>query len=230
MGADPSFFNQIGTFLARMHNETGSAFDFVRPWLQHYGLWALALGLFAETFLFTGIVVPGFALLVTSGYLVADGTFSPLPTLLAAWAGAVCGDQCGYWLGFLWGNRLLGKRLHLANHLQQLLNREGYWLLLLYHYIPAFRTIFPVVVGSSCYNVRKWMFFDTVGVCIWVVAILTLGYTVHDAITQHSVVSRILNVLTLSLILVITWRIYRTLTRPEPIEEHPGNSPAVGNE
>ncbi|MHB9134205.1 MAG: DedA family protein [Armatimonadota bacterium] len=199
-----------------------AAVDFVRPWLQQYGLWPLALGLFAETFLFTGFVIPGFALLLTSGYLVADGTFAPLPTLLAAWGGAVCGDQGGYWIGYKWGNQLLAKRGELVKHLRQMLEREGPWLLVFYHDVPAFRTVFPAVVGSSCFNLRRWVFFDTLGVLIWVTASLALGYTAHDALVSGNTLYRIADAVAFLLLLVITWRIYRALSQREPTK-HEGS-------
>lgn len=190
----------------------------VQPWLERYGLWVLALGLFGETFLFTGAVVPGFALLVAAGYLVADGTFSPLPTVLVAWVSAICGDQGGYWLGYFWGSRLLGKRLHLVEPLRAILELEGVWLLLLYHYVPWFRTIFPVVVGSSGYRYPQWLALDTGGVLVWIVAALTLGYTAHGAVTHGSTLGRVLDIATVLVILVISWRIYHGVSQRIPTD------------
>lgn len=190
--------------------------DVIKSWLQHYGLWPLALGLFAETFLFTGFVVPGFALLFTAGYLVADGTFSPLHTLLAAWGGAVCGDQGGYWIGYKWGNRLLAKRGQLVAHLRQMLEREGAWLLLFYHYVPAFRTVFPAVIGSSCYTYRRWVVFDSLGVLIWITVSLALGYTAHDALVSGNTIYRLADLIAFLMLFLITWRIYRAFSRQRP--------------
>jgi len=215
MGPDKTTI--LSEVLDRIPVAAAVAVDFVRPWLQHYGVWVLAAGLFGETFLFTGFVIPGFALLFTSGYLIADGAFSPLPTLLAAWGGAICGDQGGYWLGYLLGNRLLAKRQRLVERLRGMLEREGPWLLLLYHYVPEFRTIFPAVIGSSRFNLRRWMLFDTVGVFIWVVAILTLGYTAHGVLLAGGLVSRLFSIFTFLVILFITWRIYLAISRREPV-------------
>lgn len=194
-----------------MHVAVASAVTVARSWLEHYGLWVLALGLFAETFVFTGFVIPGFALLVAASYLVADDTFPPLPILLAAWAGAACGDQGGYLIGYRWGNRLRLRRQSLVAHLRALLEQSGTWLLILYHYVPAYRTIFPAVVGSNCYPMRRWILFDTTGVIIWVGATLAPGFAAHATWGSESLLLRGLGALSFVIILLISWRIYRGL-------------------
>ncbi|HEY3379504.1 MAG TPA: DedA family protein [Armatimonadota bacterium] len=204
---------QHGTRLA---NGLLPVIESLRPWLHRYGLWAVGLGLFSETFLFTGVVIPGFAILVTAGYLVADGAFPLLPTLLAAWLGTVCGDQGSYWLGYLWGHRLLRGKRELVEHLLMLLQREGAWLLLSYHYVPWFRTIFPCAIGSTHFNTARWMLFDSAGVLLWVIVALGLGYTIHEAWSSSNRFEQIINIVSFLLIILITWRIYHSLAPHKP--------------
>ena len=53
-----------------------------QPWLTTYGLWAVFVGLFTETVMFTGVVVPGFGILVAAGFLVAAGALPLWPVVL----------------------------------------------------------------------------------------------------------------------------------------------------
>lgn len=53
-----------------------------------------------------GVPVPGSLALLAAGAFIASGDMDPAPALLAAYAGALAGDQSGYWLGALAGPRI----------------------------------------------------------------------------------------------------------------------------
>ena len=53
-----------------------------------------------------GLVVPGAAVMVAAGALVALGALEFWSTLLAAVAGAIAGDGISYWLGHHYRDRL----------------------------------------------------------------------------------------------------------------------------
>lgn len=152
-----------------------------RTWLERYGCWALAAALFAETLLFSSVFVPGEALLLAAGYLVGAGVLPALPTVLAAWAGAVLGDQASFLLGSRMGERLLSKQPELRNRIHEALQAESSWLVVTYHFVALFRSWLPVVAGSVSFDPWRWVALDVVGVLAWVSILMFVGYLMQAA-------------------------------------------------
>src|SRR5579862_3295349 len=152
-----------------------------RPWLQRYGLWVVALGLFGETFFFSGPVVPGFTILLSVGYFVAAGWLPAVPAITTAITAAVLGDVASYWMGYRWGHRLLLRKRDLATRLRMALESEGVWLLLWYHYVAGLRSLVACVAGSSHYSARRFLVYDALGVVLWVDVVIGFGYGSHSA-------------------------------------------------
>ena len=191
-----------------------------RPFIEKYGLWGVALGLFTETMLFTGIVMPGLAFLVAAGFLIAAKVLPPGPVLLLAWAGALMGDQASYVLGYFFGNALLRRKKEFADRLRNSLETEGAFLLLWYHYAPALRAILPCVAGSTRYPLRQWIIFDSIGVMLWVVIYILIGFCAHGLLYwQGNLAALIINALATLLTLYVMWRIYLNLRKYKIIKE-----------
>jgi len=192
----------------------GSMIEAGRPWLQQYGLWAVALGLFTETFLFTGFWFPGYGILVAAGYLVAARALPFGPTLLLAWIGAVLGDQSSYLLGYWWGHRLLRRKADRAERLRTALEREGVWLLLAYHYAPPLRALLPCVAGSTHYKPRVWLIFDTIGALLWTSVVFALGYCAFGALHQQgNLMMHGINAGAFLFFVYVSWRVGRAMAR-----------------
>lgn len=182
------------------------------PWLEAYGLWAVFLGLLTETLMFTGIFVPGYGILFAAGFLIAARAMPLWPVLAAAWGGAVLGDQLSYVVGHYLGRRLLRKRRTMAEGVETALSHQAPLLLLSYHYSPLFRPLLPCVAGMARLRRGTWLLFDSLGVVLWVAAVLTLGYTSHGALVGTSgALMQASNALVTLLVLWITWRIKNSL-------------------
>lgn len=183
-----------------------------RPWLHEYGLWAVFFGLFTETFLFTGLWVPGLAILLAAGYLTAAHELPLIPTLLLAWSGAMLGDQTSYLLGMLSGKSLLRRKEKVADALKQSLEKQGIALLLTYHYFPPLRALLPCVAGSVRYPFRGWFMGDTLGILLWATVYMLLGYCAFGTLRQQgNMLLEALNIVVSLLVLALIWRIGVTL-------------------
>jgi membrane protein DedA with SNARE-associated domain len=189
-----------------------SVIDSGRPWLSQYGLWAVSIGVFTETLLFTGVVVPGMAILVCAGYLIGAGVFSAPVVFVVAWVAAALGDQASYLLSRSVGTILLRRNADRATRLRRRLDRDGALLLLTYHYSPILRAILPCVAGTASYPRRKWLILDTIGVGIWVATLLLLGFSAYGALQKGTGVAfHAINLLTTILTVFICWRFSRRL-------------------
>src|ERR1039458_5882519 len=74
------------------------------PWIHHYGVAAVCVILVFESL---GIPLPGESLLIVAAILAGRGDISFPGLLVAAWAGAVLGDNIGYLIGRILGHRLV---------------------------------------------------------------------------------------------------------------------------
>ncbi len=80
--------------------------DAVLAFLPAYGAVSLFL---VAAFGCLGVPLPGSLALLAAGAFVASGDLSLAPVLLAAYAGALAGDQSGFWLGRLGGGWVEGR-------------------------------------------------------------------------------------------------------------------------
>jgi len=183
-----------------------------RPIIEKYGLWGVCFGLFAETFFFTGVIFPGFGLLVAAGYFMAEGILPPLPTVAAAVIGGVIGDQASYLLGYYFGHRLLRRKYDESEKIRLSMEKEGPLLLLFYHYAPPLRALLPCTAGTTRYNFRRWILFDALGVILWIAVVLALGFTAHGALHSHgNVAVLVINTFATLIFILVIWRLYRNL-------------------
>ena len=73
---------------------------------KSYGYWIVFFGVMLEN---AGLPVPGETILLAAGFVASEGDFSVPMVMLIATAGAVLGDNCGYWIGRRVGRGVLVK-------------------------------------------------------------------------------------------------------------------------
>lgn len=152
-----------------------------RPWLEQYGYLAIGVGMFCETMLFAGVIVPGLGIMVAAGYLSAAGVLPPVPVLAVALGATVLGDQASYALGRGLGSVLLKRHAAAAARVRAALIAEGPVLLLWYHYGIWLRALLPCTAGSIRYPWRRFAGMDALGAALWAGTLYGIGYNVHGA-------------------------------------------------
>ncbi|NEP57394.1 MAG: DedA family protein [Symploca sp. SIO2G7] len=73
---------------------------------RQYGYWAVFFGITLES---AGIPLPGETITLVGGFLAGSGNLNYWIVLFCAIAGAIIGDNCGYWIGRVGGWSLLLK-------------------------------------------------------------------------------------------------------------------------
>lgn len=161
----------------------GQLIDTGRPWLEQYGYLAIGLGMFCETLLFAGVIVPGLGIMVAAGYLSASGVLEPWPALGLALAATVLGDQASFALGRVLGHVLLRHKAA-VERVRGALLAEGPQLLLWYHYGIWLRALLPCTAGSIRYPWRRFSGWDALGAALWASTLFMVGYSAHGAATS----------------------------------------------
>ncbi|MBE9100594.1 DedA family protein [Vacuolonema iberomarrocanum] len=78
--------------------------DTAKELAHQYGYWTIFFGIMLEN---AGVPIPGETITLVGGFLAGEGELGYRGVLASAIAGAVLGDNVGYWLGVLGGWKLL---------------------------------------------------------------------------------------------------------------------------
>lgn len=153
-------------------------------WLLKYGSFAifglLALGIIA-------LPVPEETLMVLAGILMANEKLHEIPTIIAAYAGSMCGITVSYLLGRVADNFIIHKfgrwvglseqKIKIAHHW---FARFGKWTLVIGYYIPGIRHLTGFAAGATSLEYKKFALFAYSGAFIWVSTFLSIGYFLGD--------------------------------------------------
>ena len=157
---------------------------YLEAFVQAYGVWIYAI-LFLIVFVETGLVVmpflPGDSLLFLVGAMAGAELLS-LPWVLGLLtAAAILGDQCNYFIGRHFGQRLLNANTRWFNRqaydqAHAFYERYGSITIVLARFLPFIRTFAPFVAGVADMDRRRFTLFNFLGAFIWVWGICIAGY------------------------------------------------------
>ena len=158
---------------------------------SEYGAWTYAI-LFAIIFCETGLVItpilPGDSLLFAVGVFSArdDSGLSLWALYAVLLPAAILGDTVNYHIGKFLGPKVLsGKLTKWLNqeHLeltQRFFEKHGGKTIILARFLPIVRTFAPFVAGVGSMNYRRFLAYNVVGGCVWVIGIVTAGHLLGE--------------------------------------------------
>ena len=161
--------------------------------LQHlvatYGAWLVGAIVGLESM---GIPLPGETTLVTAAlYAGATGRLSIAAVVFAAAAGAIVGDNIGFWIGRTLGYRwvvrhqstlrLTPKRLRLG---QYLFDRHGGKVVFLGRFVAVLRAFAALLAGLNRMRWRRFLVFNMMGAIVWASAYGGGAYAFGDKLTN----------------------------------------------
>ena len=157
--------------------------------VDHYGLAFLFAIVAAES---AGAWVPGETALIAAGVLASRGNFAIWQVILVAAAGAILGDNVGYWIGRTLGRRYLHK-LPFAERLlppaERFFERHGGKAVFLARFVAVVRVTGAWMAGIS--GMRWWRFlaWNALGGVAWAVAVglvaFYFGHAAADLIARY---------------------------------------------
>lgn len=147
--------------------------------LQHGSIALFAL----LTIGIVGMPIPDETLLVTAGFLLAKSKLLLLPTLIAAYAGSMCGISISYAIGCTAGSYLVKKYGHWLGITDKRIARTRHWfnhiggcVLTFGYFVPGIRHITGYVAGTIEMRLPRFMLFAYSGALVWSTLFLTIGY------------------------------------------------------
>src|SRR5215212_2830935 len=178
--------------------------DRVLSLISHYGYLVILFGVMLES---TGVPLPGETILLASGVLVQRGHLDLGYVIVFGIAGAVVGDQMGYWVGrkggrpfvLRWGRYLFitPERLGRA---EAFFERHGGKAVFLARFFSGLRVFGALVAGISRMRWATFLIYNALGGAVWATAVVLLGYFLGSSL---SLVERWLGRATLVLAAVV---------------------------
>jgi membrane protein DedA with SNARE-associated domain len=193
--------------------------------VEHFGYLIIFLGVGIESL---GVPVPGETVLIIGAVLAAQGHLQPWAVAAVAVAGAVIGDNIGYYIGRRWGHRLIRmrglRRIYDPRRVavaERFFARHGWTAVFFGRFIAILRIFAGPLAGMHKMPWTHFVIANLSGAVVWVAAVVTAGLLVGgnlDRIIQ--LVSRAGYIgLGLAVVLVITFFVLHRVRHNRELRE-----------
>jgi membrane protein DedA with SNARE-associated domain len=137
--------------------------------------------------------IPEEITLLTIGYLSANGVFNPILAGIFSLAGFISVDIAYFFLARS-GNKFIKKIFKprdgsLTERYKEKLRMHFGKTLVVLCFIPRMRMFGPIVSGMLKLDLKKFVFFDTIGLSLFVILYISLGIFFHAGL--HSVIGKL---------------------------------------
>ncbi|WGJ15215.1 DedA family protein [Methylocapsa sp. D3K7] len=163
----------------------------IQPLIAQHGYWVVFVIVMLES---AGVPLPGETILIlASGYAGATGELNLTLVITCAAAGAIVGDNIGFWIGRTFGANFLlryGKFVHLPESRlklgQYLFERHGAKIVFFGRFVAFLRVFAALLAGVNKYGWPQFLFFNAAGGITWAIAIGVSAYLFGDSIHHVS--------------------------------------------
>jgi membrane protein DedA with SNARE-associated domain len=164
--------------------------------ITHHGLPLLFLVVLIESF---GVPVPGETALILFGVLASEGHYNIAVVIAVAAAGAIIGDNLGYWLIGRWGGRALFRRWgwlrrysdRVLPRAEQLMAKHGGKTVFFGRFITVLRYTAAWVAGLGRMHWATFLFWNAAGGIAWATLVGLVAYyggrSAADAIARYGI-------------------------------------------
>jgi len=159
----------------------------VKSLLEQYGLVILFIGVAIES---AGIPLPGETALITAAFLARPeyGTFSLAAVIVVGAAGAIVGDNVGYWLGRSGGRALLERwsvtkrqTARLLPPAERFFEKHGPKTIFFARFIAILRVTAAWVAGIAHMHWWRFLLWNAAGAICWATLVGLVSYYLGNA-------------------------------------------------
>jgi membrane protein DedA with SNARE-associated domain len=157
-------------------------------YITSYGLGLLFVLVMLES---GGIPLPGETSLITAGVLASQGKFNIVEVIAVAAAGAIVGDNLGYWIARRWGRKLLRRSKRLTRFAERVLppserffDRHGDKTVFFGRFIAILRFTAAWLAGLSKMHWWKFLIWNAAGGICWATLVGLLAYYLGRAVAD----------------------------------------------
>ena len=193
--------------------------------------WGAILLALANLLACLALPIPASLVMLAAGAFAAAGDLNALPLWIGAMAGALLGDQCGYWVGRGVGPRLL-VRLSRRRRSAALLRRAVAWLE--HRRLPAIflsrwltSPLSPYMNFAAGAARINWLGFTlpaAAGASVWVSIYIGLGYSFSgDLEALGSVLGNLVAAIAAGVVAMVLWQLLGRNGDTTAEDDHPAD-------
>jgi len=162
----------------------------VTHFFTHNGLPLLFVAVMIESF---GLPIPGETSLITFAVLASEGHYDIRWVIVVAAAGAIIGDNLGFWLVGRLGGRELFERWDWLHRYSQrilprgeaLMERHGGKIVFFGRFISILRYTVAWIAGLSKMGWSKFLFWNAAGGIVWATGVALIAYYLGHAVVTE---------------------------------------------
>ena len=126
-----------------------------------------------------GLFISGILLLSIATLLHSQNFADPQLIAGLAFFGAVLGDQTGFHVGRIYGTniwniRFFKRRSSSKEKFEKLMSKNAPWTIFIGRFIPAIRSITPILAGLAKISAKKFLAYDLVACSLWAIGLYLL--------------------------------------------------------
>ena len=181
--------------------------DTLQELARLYGYWAVFVGIAIENM---GIPLPGETITIVGGFLAGSGELNYWWVLGSATAGAVLGDNFGYWVGRVGGWQLLlkiGKIFRLKEEqlaeAKERYSKNAVQAVFFGRFITLLRIFAGPLAGITQMPYRQFLLCNFGGAAVWATTIVTLAFFLGSVAPLEQIVGWVTQAGIAALLLVI---------------------------
>jgi membrane protein DedA with SNARE-associated domain len=182
--------------------------------ITHYGYAAIFLVVMLES---AGIPMPGETILISAAaYAGHTHRLDPAGIIIFAAAGAITGDNLGFWAGREFGTALLAKWGHVIGLDarrrklgQYLFARHGGKIVFFGRFVALLRAFAAVLAGANRVPPWKFFLFNAAGGIVWAAIFGTGGYLLGEGIRRVAGPVGWAMLVIAGVCAVVLWRYYK---------------------
>ena len=148
--------------------------------LQSWGYGVIFAAMLLEN---AGLPLPGETVTLLGGYAAGSGQLQVVGVLAAAAAGAILGDNVGYWVGRRAGwplilrvGRLLGQSPEQLERLRESFQRHAGKSVLLGRFVAVLRVVAGPMAGAVHMPYRRFLLCNAAGALLWASTMVSLAW------------------------------------------------------
>lgn len=175
--------------------------------IHHYGAGALFVSLTLET---VGLPLPGESALILASTLAGAGKISIWAVVIAAWAGAVLGDNIAYFIGRRYGRAVVtryGARVGITESryakVEAAFARFGPLMVIAARFVVLLRQMNGLVAGTAGMHWLTFALSNVVGAALWVGFWATLAFQFGHAADVLPFIGRHIGLVASTLVLLV---------------------------
>jgi len=181
--------------------------DLIKEIAQQYGYWAVFFGISLEN---AGVPLPGETITIVGGFLAGEGELQYSGVLGSAIAGAIVGDNFGYWLG-KWGGWPLVLRIgqlfrvetESLDSLRSQFGANAAKAVFFGRFIALLRVFAGPLAGITNMPYSQFFLCNAAGAVLWALAMVTLAFTVGRIVPLEELLEYVSQFAVAALIIVV---------------------------